>query len=263
MNITLDTINELLPTLDGASCVVIGGVARDLFDRASVTGDRTYLAAGHYWTGVDSFDSVELCSDECLTAWATADPWPVTTTSDVEHCRQYWEGVPTYLNPDTGTDAVAYPFLAEDHEAYEWPITCHVCERVMVANRSFVDYVATAFAQYLDTALWSSLDYTDVDDVEVHNPEPMDANHDVSDIGDDTRDELLTDVVSFIASEWRDVRDLDAGQVGHDFWLTRNGHGAGFWDRGMGERGDRLTAACKPYGGVDLYVGDDGAIYAS
>lgn len=41
-------------------------------------------------------------------------------------------------------------------------------------------------------------------------------------------------------------------QHGHDFWLTRNGHGAGFWDRGYGELGDKLTDACKPYG--EAYV---------
>lgn len=39
--------------------------------------------------------------------------------------------------------------------------------------------------------------------------------------------------------------------AGHDFWLTRNGHGAGFWDRGMGQLGEDLTAACKPYGSAD------------
>lgn len=26
-------------------------------------------------------------------------------------------------------------------------------------------------------------------------------------------------------------RGYDAAQAGHDFWLTRNGHGTGFWDR--------------------------------
>ena len=36
--------------------------------------------------------------------------------------------------------------------------------------------------------------------------------------------------------------------AGHDFALTRNGHGTGFWDRGMGEMGDMLTEECKPYG---------------
>lgn len=25
--------------------------------------------------------------------------------------------------------------------------------------------------------------------------------------------------------------DLDPEQLGHDLWLTRNGHGTGFWDR--------------------------------
>lgn len=47
-------------------------------------------------------------------------------------------------------------------------------------------------------------------------------------------------------------------KAGHDFWLTRNHHGAGFWDRGLGELGDRLTAACRIYGGSDLYLTDDG-----
>ena len=36
-------------------------------------------------------------------------------------------------------------------------------------------------------------------------------------------------------------------QAGHDYWLTRNGHGAGFWDRDAlkaGGLGDKLTDAC-------------------
>lgn len=48
---------------------------------------------------------------------------------------------------------------------------------------------------------------------------------------------------------------------GIDFWLTRNGHGAGFWDRGLNELGDKLAAACKTFSSVDVYVGDDGLIY--
>jgi hypothetical protein len=49
--------------------------------------------------------------------------------------------------------------------------------------------------------------------------------------------------------------------AGHDFWLTRNGHGAGFWDRGLGELGEKLTKAAKTFGGCDLIVGDDGLVY--
>lgn len=39
-------------------------------------------------------------------------------------------------------------------------------------------------------------------------------------------------------------------QLGYDFWLTRNGHGVGFWDRDLEELGDRLTAACDSFGEV-------------
>ena len=51
-------------------------------------------------------------------------------------------------------------------------------------------------------------------------------------------------------------------QAGHDFWLTRNGHGAGFWDGDWPDRtGHRLSEAAKSYGEYHLYVGDDGKIY--
>jgi hypothetical protein len=36
--------------------------------------------------------------------------------------------------------------------------------------------------------------------------------------------------------------------AGHDFWLTRNRHGAGFWDRGLGKVGETLTELAHPYG---------------
>jgi hypothetical protein len=53
-----------------------------------------------------------------------------------------------------------------------------------------------------------------------------------------------------------------AARAGHDFWLTRNGHGAGFWDRGLGDLGERLSKAAKVYGEVYLYPGDDGKVYS-
>lgn len=41
----------------------------------------------------------------------------------------------------------------------------------------------------------------------------------------------------------------DDSQNGHDFWLTRNYHGAGFWDRGyQDEIGDALTEAAHKFG---------------
>lgn len=41
-------------------------------------------------------------------------------------------------------------------------------------------------------------------------------------------------------------------QNGHDFYLTRNGHGSGYWDRGYSrDISDRLTAAAHAYGVTD------------
>lgn len=56
----------------------------------------------------------------------------------------------------------------------------------------------------------------------------------------------------------------DAEQNGHDFFLTRNGHGAGFWDRGYpGDVGEALTRASDKFGERDFYVGDDGRVYST
>lgn len=35
--------------------------------------------------------------------------------------------------------------------------------------------------------------------------------------------------------------------AGNDFWYTRQGHGVGFWDRGLGPIGDELEAASKAF----------------
>ena len=69
-----------------------------------------------------------------------------------------------------------------------------------------------------------------------------DVNKFVADAGD-----LLTD-------DWSD------DQVGHDIWLTRNGHGAGFWDRQL-PNGDELSDIARAMGERSAVLGDDGMIY--
>jgi len=55
----------------------------------------------------------------------------------------------------------------------------------------------------------------------------------------------------------------DWEMAGHDFWLTRNLHGAGFWDGDWPEVGDKLTAISEQFGELWAYLGDDGLIYLS
>lgn len=67
--------------------------------------------------------------------------------------------------------------------------------------------------------------------------------------------DFLTDpevVAALVAGEW------GPEQAGHDFYLTRNSHGAGFWDRGKGEPGDILTAKAHTYGSTYLHVDAEG-----
>lgn len=96
-----------------------------------------------------------------------------------------------------------------------------------------------------------------------------------NDLADDARAQLERDARGFYrenvetltaACEKRNGGYVTADgmeHMGHDFWLTRNRHGAGYWDRGLGELGDTLTAMAHPYGEASLYWGDDGRLYHS
>ena len=81
----------------------------------------------------------------------------------------------------------------------------------------------------------------------------------VDDLAPATYATMLADVCSFLARCWiegPDIGALNPTQLGHDLWLTRNRHGAGFWDRGLGELGDQLTATAHQMGEQALYVVD-------
>ena len=49
-------------------------------------------------------------------------------------------------------------------------------------------------------------------------------------------------------------------QLGIDFWLSRNGHGAGFFDHGYDSEKELMTASEKMKE-VHMYIGDDLKIY--
>jgi hypothetical protein len=72
------------------------------------------------------------------------------------------------------------------------------------------------------------------------------------------------DCRSFVTDNEEIMHNLDAGQAGHDFWLTRNRHGAGFWDGDYDESvATCLTDAAHVYGSQELYVTNDERIYIS
>lgn len=121
-----------------------------------------------------------------------------------------------------------------------------------------INDVDTFVAAYMECALWSSVDGTYEEQTTFH-----DGGYGVEDIHPDTAAAHILECVDFIRHNLEDLGGIDAGQAGHDFWLTRNHHGAGFWDRGLGEVGDRLTKAAHVYGGVDLWVDEAGEVHSN
>jgi hypothetical protein len=117
-------------------------------------------------------------------------------------------------------------------------------------------FVQGALQGYMVAMLWTG---TDTD--ENGDTVQLDDEYDCGDFAESALHAMREDVQDFVYSQWSDVQGMNPEQVGHDFLLTRNHHGAGFWDRGLGDVGDRLTDACRPYGSSDAYVGDDGMVY--
>ena len=105
------------------------------------------------------------------------------------------------------------------------------------------------YSDYTQCAAWSSTD---------ENGEPLDSYQ----FSDNAEKKMREDLDKFIEHCYTLpnnvlIEYLKIGgtpeQFAHDFWLTRNGHGAGFWDRGLGEIGDILTKASKTFGECDLW----------
>ena len=94
---------------------------------------------------------------------------------------------------------------------------------------------ATFFQAYIEAALWADA------------PEGSEINF--NDLPLDVKEDMWNDCVVFYdnySHMWS-----DDSQAGHDFWLTRQHHGAGFWDRDesvYGEFATILTEKSQAFG---------------
>ena len=106
---------------------------------------------------------------------------------------------------------------------------------------------------YLETALWSSTDSEGT---------PLDSGFSIEDFSKEALDRAEKDLSSFLEKAGSILDPYSEKIAAHDFWLTRNGHGAGFWDGDYQEQdGERLTALAHSFGESSLYLGDDGVLY--
>jgi hypothetical protein len=172
----------------------------------------------------------------------------------------------TYFGRSEGSDPlywvasedgqVDYCLRAKDLESARALVSRDFTDVTFVADAPIgetVDKYDPFFAAYVECALWSSTD---------DNGDPLDNGRDIDDVADTSLASMWSECRDFRMGEAStDLVGMDPTQAGHDFWLTRNRHGAGFWDRGLGERGKRLTDAAHAHGSCDLYVGDDGKVW--
>lgn len=120
---------------------------------------------------------------------------------------------------------------------------------------------------YLETALWSSHNYDSETDDSIS--EHFDGDYDISDFSALGHATAYTDCNNFInllkSTEcvgydnlYNAARSLQSDEhISHDFWLTRNHHGSGFWDGDYGDYGDLLTEVCQNgFGECNLFAED-------
>ena len=110
---------------------------------------------------------------------------------------------------------------------------------------------------YLETALWASTD---------DDGEPLDKRFSVDDLEEEDWLHVVSQCADFLtrpevqecmkASTWYSD---EYKQAGHDFFLTRNGHGAGFRDGQWGEFGDDLARAAIGQGESNVFVSECGS----
>lgn len=121
--------------------------------------------------------------------------------------------------------------------------------------------IDTIFNSTLEALLWSTPD--------LQTGDPLDADYGPDDVTAEVKAELREEIEEFVSENGDDLRaaltsgtGYTQGHIGHDIALTRNHHGAGFWDRGLGSVGTRLTDAAHNLGSLDLYPTTDGTVRA-
>lgn len=142
------------------------------------------------------------------------------------------------------------------------------------------DLVGPAVRGAIESALWLGTQYGPRDesgDAEIISEDlrgltvPAEIEQEIR---QDVEDFVLAnadDLMEYLRRRMADLDGLHEGQgpeqyaaecIGHDLMLTRNEHGAGFWDRGLGDLGDRLSEAAKVYGSLSVEADEHGNLFA-
>ena len=86
-----------------------------------------------------------------------------------------------------------------------------------------------------------------------------------ADFADEAKRQIVKDCLTFI----EDVPEFDTAygyeieSMGHDFWLTRNGHGSGFWDGDWPEKEGVYYTKLSEKAGISAVYLSRGKLYVT
>lgn len=119
---------------------------------------------------------------------------------------------------------------------------------------------------YIEAMLFSSNDESNE-----QGGDPLDQNYSIDDIAPETLASIAADCARFQRENGASLESATCNrsgeytkleQAGHDFWMTRAGHGCGFWDGDWSEpEATSLTESAGTFREHHAIVGDDGHIY--
>ena len=139
-----------------------------------------------------------------------------------------------------------------------------------LAGLGDLHYAEAFIRSYRGTMLWANT-YAEVDgEIMPLGDTDLDGDVDVFDFTTEADVATRRDCEDFLMAGGCEVLDTlmslaethgyGPESAGHDFALTRNHHGAGFWDRGLGDAGDHLTEVAHGFGDAHLYVTENGEV---
>ena len=119
---------------------------------------------------------------------------------------------------------------------------------------------------YLECAIWTEEERLKEENTEGYEGEIKniipDADLNIHNFSDNSKIKAYEDIKLFLKYAGNAVDGIDEEQLGHDIWLSRNGHGAGFFDRGYDDKIEKiLMDSAHKIGSADIYLGDDGLLY--
>lgn len=82
----------------------------------------------------------------------------------------------------------------------------------------------------------------------------------VYNFSEDSKEKAEKDIKAFIELAGDKLEDWPEEQIGHDFWLTRCGHGAGFFDRDL-PHAKELQELCKQFEFHGEVYAENGVVY--